>query len=283
MSGQVDNASSEQREAGAGEPAPETKRRLAGWRKPEVAAQLVAVILGAVLGSVGTLVTTWWQAKAPHLSYVIGEGFPFRGDNEHIAVYNITIANDGNAQAEDVKAVIQLPGAKIDRVKITPSWLQPEYKYEKDGIQITIPSINPNTDETVQVALVANATPSLPEKPTVIVRGKGVNGELRRRDQSAAGSLGIWELLQLLPLMVSIGAVIAMYFLTKLADERSKNFELFNNLRMARGLIDAYETGAERLRGERDELKAALAKKGRRLKPKADDAGQHSEPLPSAE
>ena len=150
--------------------------------------KVIGAVAGAVLMLLVGLATgvfqNWWEAKNPHLVYEIADAFPYKSEAENVAIYHVWIANDGNAQAEEVEAIIELPGARIDKVKITPHWLKPTYKNDKDSITVTVKSINASQVEKLQVSLVANAVSALPDKPTVILRGKGVIGELSARKAS---------------------------------------------------------------------------------------------------
>jgi hypothetical protein len=243
-------------------------RGLLGRLKRGVVGNLLPLFMGVSIGIAGTVFTTWWQAKNPHLSYTIIDGFPFKGKDEHIAIYYVAITNDGNAQAEDVESVIEKPAGTIDKVMIQPSWLKPEYKIDHDKLYVNVKSINANKAESLVVSLVATGHLYLPERPIVVVRGKGVNGETTIKDPYAS----TWAF-DVLPILVALGGII--WAVTAFVARVQRDVEKAQILHMMTSLndrINAVEQNAQ--------TTPALGKKSKKRTAPLNDAGEVPQVLP---
>lgn len=135
-------------------------------------------MVGIVVTVTGAIIHDKLQSREPHLVYRSAETIPFNGPNSVLAIYQLTIANDGTQPADDVTCYVRVGGAKIDQYKIAaaPS-LNVSEKLSGESLTVQVPNLNPS--EAVQVSLLATgaSTSTLPVKPEVSLRGRGAVGE----------------------------------------------------------------------------------------------------------
>jgi hypothetical protein len=136
---------------------------------------LLSALLGIIVTVVGALIVGRLQSREPNLLFASTESVPFNGPNNFVSIYQVTFSNDGKKEVDDVACVIRIPAAKVDQFKVSanPS-LVVSGTASGDALRIQIPSLNPS--EAVQVSLLASGSQSLPLRPEVSARGRGVTG-----------------------------------------------------------------------------------------------------------
>lgn len=135
---------------------------------------VTAVVTGAVGVTTGMLLFNL-QLREPRLTFEIKESLPFDGDREKLAVYHVTIKNGGKKVVETVDSHVSVAPAIIKEARIA---LSPSISYTSQTTgsvyEAHLKSLNPGEDVTV--SLLASSQGALPSRPTVAVRGLGVNG-----------------------------------------------------------------------------------------------------------
>lgn len=116
------------------------------------------------------------QSREPHLVYSTSDTLPFNGENRVVAVYQVSLTNDGKRSVDEVVCVIRIPGAAIEQKRVIAD---PSLSYTdstlNDTLKLQISSLNPS--ETVHVSVLASAPSFIPTHPEVSLRAKGVLGE----------------------------------------------------------------------------------------------------------
>ena len=147
---------------------------------PTILISALATLLVSVLAG---MVLFFLQAREPHLVFTAADTIPFSGTNRVIAVYQVSVTNDGKKSVDDVVCYIRIAGASIDQKRV---FADPSLSYSDsvtgDAMRIEIPSLNPSESE--QVSALASSQASLPSRPEVSVRGRGVMGEEKPRTTS---------------------------------------------------------------------------------------------------
>jgi hypothetical protein len=192
-----------------------SKRRL-NWLQILV----TAVVTGGVTIATG-LILSHFQAREPYLVYSTTDTIPFLGHNQVLAIYQVSIGNEGKKAVEDVNCIINIPAAAIEQKRITAD---PALSYSEsstgDSLKLSFPLLNPS--ELVQVSILATAPTQLPNRPQVSLRGKGVSGQEKKIEQQKTGN----------PLLSVITAIIGVFggFLSILLYRRDIRRELFELL-----------------------------------------------------
>ncbi|SRR6266568_989112 len=173
---------------------PETPDILTGRapRKSEWPNRIISALLGIVVSVLGAVILGRLQAREPHLVYWSTEALPFSGQNGNVSIYQISVSNDGKQEISDVACAIRVPGAKLDQYKVTASpLLNTSSSVVDDSVNIQIPTLNPS--ESVQIALLATSSQTLPSHPEIAARGKGITGtekSLTKDERAPSGLFG---------------------------------------------------------------------------------------------
>src|SRR5262249_8585055 len=97
--------------------------------------------LGFLLGIILMAVSNWWNAKAPHLNYVVADPISYQGDKAKFGVINISVTNDGNKEAEGVECSFTA-NSEIQEVKLAPDTLHAASKVDKTKCSVSLPLLN---------------------------------------------------------------------------------------------------------------------------------------------
>ena len=145
---------------------------------------LLSGLVTLVVSVAGGMLIFFLQSRQPSLVYSSSETIPFQGESKVIAVYQVSLSNDGKLPVEDIAAYVAVPGANIDqkRVSADPS-LSVKDTLESGALRLSIPSLNPS--ETVQVSVLASAQGSLPPRAEVSLRAKGIKGHEKLASSAA--------------------------------------------------------------------------------------------------
>ncbi len=135
---------------------------VAGWG--------TSAILAAVFGG---LVTSYFTSK-PDLYWNASEVLPFKGEKEEVGVFNLKIQNGGSKEVEEVDVLIKMPSGAFDEARVSPEIMAASREINGDKLSIRFKLLNPN--ESVQVSALVRSKESIPQKPIIEVRGKGVKG-----------------------------------------------------------------------------------------------------------
>jgi hypothetical protein len=137
--------------------------------------RLLSALLGVAVTVVAALIVQKLQSREPHLVYSSVETAPFNGQNGVVGIYQIVLHNDGKKELEDISCFVRIPAAKIEQYRtiVAPS-LNSTTTETNDSVRAAIPSLNPG--ESAQISILASSSTSLPSRPEVSVRAKGVNG-----------------------------------------------------------------------------------------------------------
>ena len=158
-------------------------------RKSEWPNRIISALLGIVVSVLGALLLARLQAREPHLVYWSTEALPFSGQNGNVSIYQISVSNDGKQEISDVACAIRVPGAKVEQYKVTASpLLNASTSALSDSVNIKIPNLNPS--ESVQIALLVTGPQTLPSRPEILARGKGITGtekSLTKDERAPAG------------------------------------------------------------------------------------------------
>lgn len=138
---------------------------------------VIPIIVGIVLLIGSGIVLPFLMQKTPQLTYSNPGTTPFSGENKNIAIYSVQIQNSGSVPIEDVNAVITFKDPIIESVTTS---IDPSIKYSAENTRniykVEIPLLNQNENAAFLIYAISNQT--LPSKPEISLRGKGVAGEL---------------------------------------------------------------------------------------------------------
>ena len=144
-------------------------------RKSEWGNRIISAIIGILVTVTGSLILVSLETREPHLVYSSTESLPFSGSNGEVSIYQVTVSNDGKKEAYDVACAIRIPAAKIEQYKVTASpLLNATGTVSGETVNVQVPNLNPS--ESFQISLLASGLQSLPARPQVSARGKGVVG-----------------------------------------------------------------------------------------------------------
>jgi len=175
---------------------PETPDILPGRaaKKSEWPNRIVSALLGIVVSVLGSVILGRLQAREPHLVYWSTEALPFSGQNGNVSIYQVSVSNDGKKEISDVGCVIRVLGAKVDQYKVTANpLLNASTSISNDSVNIQIPNLNPS--ESVQIALLVTSSMTLPVRPEILARGKGITGTEKNMTKDEGAPTGISTLL----------------------------------------------------------------------------------------
>lgn len=149
--------------------------------------RLVSAALGILVTVIGALIIGTFQAREPALVYSSTESLPFNGLNGEVSIYQVTISNDGKREANDVACIIRIPTGKVDQYKVTASpLLSVSGSTSGDSVTVQVPNLNPS--ESFQVSLLVSGTQSLPSRPQISARGRGILGTEKNPEQNKSES-----------------------------------------------------------------------------------------------
>ena len=158
--------------------------------------RLLSALLGVAVTVVAALIVQKLQSREPHLVYSSAETVPFNGQSGVVGIYQIVLRNDGKREVEEIICYVRIPGAKIEqyRTVVAPS-LNSISTVTNDAVRATIPGLNPG--ESAQISILASSSTSLPGRPEVSLRGKGVNGveQTSSETPSTLEKMSTWGLL----------------------------------------------------------------------------------------
>jgi hypothetical protein len=129
---------------------------------------IVAVVTGLILYA--------FQNRLPKLTYAISETIPFQGNNETLAIQQVTIRNEGSRSVDSVDCHISVSPAVIKEKRITGA-LALDYSetLSTNSYKVHFQNLNPNESATISI-LTSSKTPTV-QQPTVTLRAKGVCGK----------------------------------------------------------------------------------------------------------
>ena len=139
--------------------------------------QIMATALITGLVTIGTgMILFMLQQRTPHLVYSVADTIPFDGQQEKLAIYHVTLRNDGKRQVENVACNIAVNPAVIKTYKIqADATLKYNVKETNDTLSIEAASLN--RDEAMTVSILVSSQTSVSAQPAVALRGKDVAGE----------------------------------------------------------------------------------------------------------
>lgn len=139
-----------------------------------VAILLTALVTGVVTIGAGVILDRL-RTREPRLVYSTLDTIPFTGENRVLAIYHVSIDNEGKRAVEDVACHIRIPWASIEESVVSAD---PAIPYDKstegDTLKLHFPGLN--ASEAAQVSVLATAASELPIRPVVSLRAKGVSG-----------------------------------------------------------------------------------------------------------
>lgn len=204
-----------------------------------------AVITGIVTLGTGMALFTL-QQRNPRLEYSVADTIPFEGQQEKLAIYHITIRNDGKCLVEDVACSISVKPAVIKTSKVqADATLKYTEMSTNDVHWIDIKGLNPH--EAVTVSLLASSLTSFPAHPAVALRGKNITGEEADPNEKTPDKKWPW-----FPALAAAYAGLASVFFL----QRQKFRSIFPFLPST--LIEALDADDEHHRGDQNEIIAYL-------------------------
>ncbi len=172
---------------------------------------IVGIVVGILTTFIGGSALSWSQSKEAQLVFEDNETLPIQNKDQSTAIYHVTFLNVGSKEAEDVTCVVSLPNASVSNhnVSCPASMMRVEEKKE-DYLSENFKIFNPG--EKVQISVLANSKTTLPVRPEVSFRGKGVTGISNRNQstrQSEAGTVSAYVNAYLptliVPILISLG------------------------------------------------------------------------------
>jgi hypothetical protein len=137
---------------------------------------IVTAVVGGIVTVLTGIVVFRFQTREPQLVYSATEAIPLTGQAQVVAIYQVSINNEGKKEVEDVNLFIRVSDANIEESQISAD---PAIAYSdsviSDTLELQIPLMNPS--ESVQVSFLASAPSDLPKRPEISLRGKGVTGK----------------------------------------------------------------------------------------------------------
>jgi hypothetical protein len=155
--------------------APDSATERSPSRKSEWGNRIISAIIGIVVTVTGALILVALEEREPRLVYSSTESLPFSGSDGEVSIYQVTVSNDGKKEAYDVACAIRIPAAKVEQYKVTASpLLNALGTVSGDTVNVQVPNLNPS--ESFQISILASGPESLPGRPQVSARGKGIVG-----------------------------------------------------------------------------------------------------------
>ena len=148
------------------------------WIRTNGVSVIVTALATGIVTILSTLTLSAIQNRSPSLIYTTIESIPFADGIEYTGIYHVVINNDGKKEVENVTTNIRLHEANITSFQIQ-SALGITYSDSllPNQLDLFFPLLNPT--EEVRISLLASSLDSLPQKPEVALRARGVTGKLR--------------------------------------------------------------------------------------------------------
>ena len=148
---------------------------------------VTALITGTVAIGTGMMLFRL-QQRQPRLEFFAEATIPFQGQDETLAIYQVTIRNNGRGAVRQVSAYINVTPGQVRqaRVKVQPG-LEVREKSSAEAYAVEVASLNPG--ESVVASVLAGGNVALPAEPSVSLRGEGVSGARANRTTGVVGSL----------------------------------------------------------------------------------------------
>jgi hypothetical protein len=148
---------------------------------------LTGLVTGAVTVLTGMALFKW-QQREPRLSFSLSDTIPFEGQDEQLAIYHVSIQNEGKREVEDVLCSVDVSPAAIKKYRVkADATLKHSEVVSNSVIQFQANGLNPN--EEITLSVLASSTNAIPTRPVVSLRGKDVMGVAETRtDRESAVS-----------------------------------------------------------------------------------------------
>ena len=186
---------------------------------------ILPIILTFVLTILGSIFTTWWFSKEPHLTKRVSDLLAFQGEKGEVGILNVNLSSDGTKEADEVTGYVEIKDSVIEDVRIIPRHLSVEKTIKGGVLNVSCKSLIPG--ESLQIAVLAKKSVGLPPKPYVECRAKGIVAEEREFQQAKPtfGQLLLSNGLAGIILGLAFSAVIwlfAIWFIHKLRSEMDR-------------------------------------------------------------
>ena len=122
--------------------------------------------------------------------YEIKQVSPFQKETEKLTIYHISIKNQGEKLAEDVKGIIDISPAIIMDFTIKTEFPL-EFKEEIIDDKLTFNCENINSNENINISILASSKVDFPDNPLVKIRAKGcsaIQNELKSNKEENSGT-----------------------------------------------------------------------------------------------
>ena len=148
------------------------------WKQTFVTA-IVTVSVTVIAG----IILYYFQINKPSLSYSISQVEPFQSKVEQLTIYHIKISNDSKSMAENIQGYIEVKPANIMDYKIKTEFPLSMIDSIVDKNRLFIKIVNLNSDESINISLMASSITNMPDKPKIIIRANGVTAEIKESNQ----------------------------------------------------------------------------------------------------
>ncbi|MCS3684280.1 hypothetical protein [Salinibacter ruber] len=203
--------------------------------------------IGALFTLASGLALFYFTSESPDLSYEVFPPSSFVSEQTERTIYTVRIANQGDAKAEEVRAVFDFSdGATVQDSKVNTSSKAITYNLVDTSTstmrEYTFPLLNPGENAKFSFLLSGN-----PQRVNVDLRGEGVVGAEVDRTTQRGISWMIW-------LIGGLGGVILLllFQLGKLSIRNRRAVELAEDAtevaENAKNQADVAQGAAERLR-----------------------------------
>ncbi|MBL7996879.1 hypothetical protein JNM05_16050 [bacterium] len=141
------------------------------------------IVATAILSALATLavgfVLAWFQNKEPKLAYSTIGSFAFEGNNEQLAIYQVSFSNDGSKSATNIVCCIRIPSAHVHEYRVTNDpIIRPTVSKDSVGLWLRLEHMSPKDEITI--SFIAKSGSNLPPLPTVSLRSDEVIGEIKK-------------------------------------------------------------------------------------------------------
>jgi hypothetical protein len=191
--------------------------------------KIILLVLGAVLGSSGTLVTNYVITKESDLVHSVSPPVKFASDTLQMVIYTGKIANRGDAITEGpVKVVARVPaGNRIMDHKIAASDVTMDYRATRGDsdrtLFVEVPNgLNPR--QNISVSILARGAES--DALAIAASGRGITSRPQQDEDAQAKVLPAPLLMGLLG--GSLGLIIITLYLglrVRLAEEKAQKLQ----------------------------------------------------------
>ncbi len=146
---------------------------------------------GAFFTLLASLPFFYFTNESPDLTYEVFPPSSFVSEQTERTIYTVRAANQGDAEAEDVRMVVDFPnGVKVQDSKVSTSSGAMTYTFEDTSAlsirEYAFPLLNPG--ESAKFSFLLSGSPS-PQAVEVDVRGRGVVGQ-ERGDEKESDAWG---------------------------------------------------------------------------------------------